>query len=121
MNDPLDFGPESEMFFQMLKNREQVIVGLVNDVNSCTKNMHAFEKLERLYETNPDGVSTWQALKACAKSLRHLNEVNRKLMMLLIPYVAGKLFTEESTNILLRTGRGEDALQEALRQKGWGK
>ena len=77
--------PDSELFMDMLKNKEQVIASILKDVDSCTKNMQAFEKLEALYKAGED-VSTDKALKACATSLRHTNEVNRKLLLLMLVY-----------------------------------
>ena len=112
--------PDSETFMKMLKNPEQVITGLLKDLDSCQKNMSAFQKLEELYESGED-VSTEKALKACAKSLRHTNELNLKLIMLLIVYVSGGNYQSDTAQVLNKLGRGEEALQEMFKRKLSGK
>lgn len=117
MTTQFDLGKESELFMRMLKDREQVLSSLLGDLGSCGKNVDAFEKLTKLYHESPDSVSTEKALAACAKSLRHLNDVNRRLLLLLLVYVAGDNFTSDTGKVLVRMGRGQEALQEMLRQK----
>lgn len=106
----------SDTFMQMLSNKEQILQTILADVDSCGKNFEAFEKLEALYdegrEVNPD-----KALRACAKSLRHVNEVNRRMLMLLLVYVSGSNYNGDTTQVLMKLGRGQDALREMMRQK----
>jgi hypothetical protein len=109
--------PDNELFMAMLKDREQVIATILKDFETSGANMKAFEKLAELYRTNPDEVSTERALAACAKSLRHLNDVNRRLLLLTLIYTSGGSYQTDTAKVLVKMGRGEDALREMMRQK----
>lgn len=108
---------DSQVLLDMLKNKQLIAGQLVADLDTCDKNMQAFEKLERLYAETPDTVNATKALTACSKSLRHLNEMNRRLIMLLVVYAAGDNFSSDSAKLLLKMGRGDEALREMFRQK----
>lgn len=108
--------PDGDTFMQMLSNREQVIKMILADMESCGKNFEAFERLETLYNTGGE-VDTRKALAACAKSLRHLNEVNRRMLVLFLVYVGGNHYAGDTAQMLMKMGRGEEALREMLKQK----
>ncbi|WP_429565652.1 hypothetical protein [Paraburkholderia sp. MM6662-R1] len=101
----------------MLKDSERVIATILKDFETSSANMKAFEKLADLYRTNPDEVSTERALAACAKSLRHLNDVNRRMLLLLLVYASGGSYETDTAKVLIKLGRGEDALREMMRKK----
>lgn len=106
----------SDDFMKLLQNREQVISTILADMDACAKNAEAFAKLCELFEEGKE-VSTEKALKACAKSLRHSNEVNRRALMLLLVYASGGNFQQDAAGVLIKLGRGGDALKEMFKQK----
>jgi len=108
--------PDSDTFMAMLKNPEQVISTILKDLNTSETNMLAFEKLESLFKEGKS-VNTEKALIACAKSLRLMNGLNRRILMLLLVYVSGGDYTSDTAKVLLKMGRGTDALQEMFKQK----
>lgn len=108
--------PNSDTFMSMLKNQEQVISTILKDLGTCDKNMQSFEKLESLYEQGKE-VNTEKVLKACAKSLRHTNDVNRRLLMVLLVYVSGGSYSSDTSKVLMKMGRGKEALQEMFKRK----
>lgn len=108
--------PDKDMFMQMLRQPEKVAEALLHDLSVCAQNKQAFDKLVSLYEEGK-AVDTAKALKACAKSLSHSNEVNMRLLMLLLTYVSGRNFSTDAATVLVKMGRGEEALREMFRQK----
>lgn len=101
---------------QMLRQPEKIAGSLLTDIATCSKNMEAFEKLVALYDEGKT-VDPEKALKACAKSLRHSNEVNVRLLMILLTYVSGRTFSSDATTVLVKMGRGNDAMRELFKQK----
>lgn len=110
MNDP-------QVFLDMLKNKELMMGTLMTDLDVCSQNMQAFDKLAKLYDENPDSVSVAAALKAASKSLRHINDLNRRLIMMLLVYGVSDSFSSDTAKLLVKMGRGEDALREMFKQK----
>ena len=108
--------PDSDAFMGMLKNKEQVIKTILNDLQSCEKNQAAFVKLEQLYADGKK-VDSDRALAACAKALRHSNDVNRRMLMLFLVYTSGGDYDSDCAKTLNKLGRGDEALQEMMRQK----
>jgi hypothetical protein len=108
--------PDADSFLKLISNREQVIAAILADMDSCAKNAEAFAKLCELFDAGKE-VSTEKALKAAAKSLRHSNEVNRRMMFLLLVYVSGSHFTGDAAGIMVKLGRGEEALKAVFDQK----
>ena len=108
--------PDSQAFMDMLKNKDRVVEAILKDLGACEQNTAAFQKLEGLYaegcEVNPEKV-----MQASAKSIRHLNDVNRRMLMLLLIYVVGGDYTSATAQVLMKMGRGDDALKEMFRQK----
>lgn len=111
---------EPKDFMDMLKNKEQVITSILKDFDSCSQNMAAFEKLEQLFADGKE-VKTEKVLAASAKSLRHLNDMNRRLLMLLLVYSSSNNYSSDVAQVLVKFGQGEEALQEIFRQKMSGK
>lgn len=105
-----------DLLTAMLKNKEQVIESLLRDISTSMANNQAFTSLCELYDRG-EQVSTDKALKAAAKSLRHLNEVNSRLLLMLVVYSSSDSFSADVAKILVRLGDGEAALQELMRQK----
>ena len=62
-------------------------------------------------------VNVDKALFACSKSLKHLNDVNQRLLMLIMVYVSGDNYQSDVAHALVKMGRGEEALQEMFKQK----
>lgn len=108
--------PDSETFMNMLKQPEQVVGAILKDLETSEKNMLAFEKLEALYK-NGTKVDIEKVLIASTKSLRHINELNRRLLMLLLVYVSGDSYRSDTGKVLLKMGRGKEVLQEMFKQK----
>lgn len=75
--------PGQETFMKMLQNKEQVIKMILKDLDTSNLNKQGFEKLQDLLGQGKE-VSTEKVLNACAKSLRHLNEVNTRLLLLVL-------------------------------------
>lgn len=108
--------PDSDAFMAMLKNKEQVVTMILKDLESCEKNQAAFVKLEGLYNDGKK-VDTEKAMQGYAKALRHSNDVNRRLLMLLLVYVSGGNYDSDCAQTLSKLGRGKKALQEMLKRK----
>lgn len=106
----------SETFMQMLEKPEELIKSLLKDVETCNSNMVAFQKLEQLFADGKD-VKTEAVMKASAKSLSHLSELNAKILLLLVIYTSGDNFSSDVGRILVKLGRGQDALQAMFRKK----
>lgn len=106
----------NDIFMSMLKNKEEVLVSIIKDLDTCDKNMQAFEKLCSLFEQGKE-VNTDKALTACAKSMRHMNDVNRRMLMVLMVYVSGNNYDGDTASVLVRMGRGQDAVREMFRRK----
>ena len=62
-------------------------------------------------------VDTDKALKALAKSSRHLNECNMRLSMLLLAYLLGSSYDADVATALSKMGRGNEGLQEMWNRK----
>ena len=109
-----------ELFFSMLKEREQVIAALLGDLQSCAENAAAFDKLVALHDKGAP-VDTDRVIRACAKTLRHLNAANQRMLMLLLCYSSGRNFQTDTVEVLSKMGRGSEALREVFKQKLAGK
>lgn len=101
---------------KLLQNREQVIATILADMDSCAKNAEAFGKLCELFDAGKE-VDSGKVLRAAAKSLRHSNEVNRRALLLLLVYASGGNFQQDAAGVLIKLGRGGDALKEMFKQK----
>jgi len=108
--------PGGEDFLKMLRNKEQVVRTILKDFQVSQKNMEGFAKLEELYAEGKD-VSTEKVLKSTAKSLRHLNDVNTRVLMLLLVYLGGDNYSSDVAHLAIRFGKGDEALQELMRAK----
>lgn len=106
----------SEAFMAMLETPELLVKSLLADSSRCDQNGQAFRKLEQLLEDGKD-IKVEQVMKACAKSIAHLNEVNTQLLLLLVIYTSGNNFSSDVGRILIRLGRGQDALQAMFKKK----
>jgi hypothetical protein len=111
---------EQNIFMSMMKNKEQVVKSIFQDLATCEKNMKAFEKLESLYDEGKE-VNNQKVIKACSRSIRHLNDANRRMLMLLACYSIGGNFDADAAKVLLKMGRGEEALREMFKQKMQGR
>lgn len=112
--------PNDDFFMSMLKDKESVIRTILSDLEASDKNMQAFAQLEHLLSEG-EAVSADKVHRAAAKSLRHLNEVNKRLLLILLTYVSGGDFGTDAAKVLLKMGRGQEALQEMMRQKMQGR
>lgn len=108
--------PNGDTFLSMLKNQEQVIKAILSDIDTSQKNAKSFEKLESLYKDGKK-VNIDAAMNACAKSLRHSNEVNQRLLMLLLVYVSGGNYSRDTVAVMNKFDMGNEGLQEMLKQK----
>jgi len=106
----------TNFFMDLLENKEQVIKVIFRDYDTTTKNKEAFDKLETLYAEGKE-VSTDKVLRACSKSLQHLNEVNARLLLFALVYTSGDDFTTDVAKILNKLGRGQEALQAMMKAK----
>lgn len=107
---------DDETFMQMLKDPEAVVRSIITDLDTCSQNIQAFDKLSDLLEQGTP-IDTTKALKACARSLRHANSMNRRMLMVLLVYTSGRSFSSDAASVLVKLGRGQDALRELMRQK----
>jgi len=107
---------DSELFMNMLNNKEAVVKAILVDIQTCQQNQQAFDKLERLFAEGK-GVSTDKVMKACSKSLQHLNEVNTRLLMLALVYASGGNYDSDVGKVLIKLGRGQEALQSMFKRK----
>lgn len=106
----------SEMFMDMLKNKDKILSSILKDIDTSDKNMKSFEKLCALFEQGKE-VNTEKALTACAKSIKHMNDMNRRMLIVLLVYTAGNNFSSDSASVLVKLGRGEEALREIFKSK----
>ncbi len=108
--------PDASMFLNMLKNKESVMSSILRDLEVSKKNMEGFAKLEECYS---DGVavSTDKVLKSAAKSLRHLNDVNMRILMLLVVYIGGDNYDSDAARVAMKMGAGDEAMKEFLNLK----
>ncbi len=108
--------PMPDDFMQMLKNPKQVAKMLLKDMGTCETNSKTLETLLGHYSDGktPDPK---QVAVALTQSLKHCNDVNRRIMMMLLGYVLQGDFTVDAAKVLSRLGHGQEALQEMLKQK----
>ena len=107
--------PLPDDFMAMLKNKEAILKSLLKDMDTCKKNQDAFEKMIVSLETGKaDPIKIGLAF---AKSNRHLNEMNARLCMLMLVYCSGSSFSGDVSNVLMKMGKGSEALQELFKQK----
>lgn len=108
--------PNSDAIMDMLKNKDTVLKVMIKDMEVSQKNAASFKKLEELFKENKE-VSTEAVLKAAATSLRHLNEVNTRLLTILMIYISGGNYDTDVGRMLIKMGRGEEALREMMNVK----
>lgn len=108
--------PGAKTFVDMIKNKEQVLKVIVEDLDVSSKNMQGFAKLEQLYHEGKD-VNVDKVLRSAAKSLRHLNDVNTRVLLLLLIYIGGDNYTADSAKVAIKLGAGDEALREMMRSK----
>ena len=105
-----------QAFMDMLKNKELVLKSIFNDIEVSQKNAESFAKLESLYKEGKE-VNVNKALTACATSIRHSNEANTRMLMILLVYASGGNYNSDTATMLNKMGRGQEALQEMFNQK----
>lgn len=105
----------TELLLSMMKDKKTVLKTLLEDLTTCDKNKQAFQKLEALFARQDAGenvvIRPEKVVKACAKSLAHLNDVNTRLLLLLIVYASGKNFDTDISMVLMKFGKGDEALR----------
>lgn len=102
--------PDSQAFMDMLENKDRMLTSLFSDLETSGKNAESFKKLEALYRSGAQ-VNQEKALLACATSLRHANELNQRLVMILLVYAGSTTFSSDCSSILNKMGRGQEALR----------
>lgn len=110
---------DKDDFMKLIKNKEEVIAMIMKDLDICTKNEKAFSKMIDTMET--DNVDMLKMLKGFAKSNRHLNQMNCRLLILALTYTSGGSFSTDVALMLNKLGYGQEALQELFKQKMNGK
>ncbi|HHZ96999.1 MAG TPA: hypothetical protein EYN67_15930 [Flavobacteriales bacterium] len=109
-----------EIFMDMLKDKESVILSLIKDFDTCEKNRQAIDILLQKQE-DAKVIDITKVQKAYSKSIRHLNDVNMRLLLLLITYAQGDGFSSDTAGALIKFGQGKEALREMFKQKMQGK
>lgn len=108
--------PDADFIMAMLKNKDQVATQLLKDLETSQQNAEAFQKLEKLFEEGKQ-IEPQQVMKASAKTLRHMNQLNQRLLVLLLVYMQGSHYTSDTVTFLNKLGRGKEAMQEMFKQK----
>ncbi len=112
--------PTGDDFMKLLSNREQVLSTILGDLSTCAKNAESFEKLASMIEGGRE-VDARKATLAMARSLKHLNESNRRALTLLLVYASGPSYSGDAAQVAVKMGKGEDALRELFKQKMGGR
>jgi hypothetical protein len=108
------FNPD--LFMDMLKNKEQMVKMILKDLEACNKNSSSFKKLETLYKEGKE-VNLEKAMTAFATTIKHMNDANERMLIILLTYISGDNFTSDVGKVLMKFGKGQEALQEMLKQK----
>lgn len=113
---------DPSVIMEMLKNPEQVIKTLIQDYDKCSKNREAMDKTltklrdnPSLFTENPNNLV--KLLEGQVVSNRALNDINTRLLLLLIVYSSGDSLTSDTAKVAVKLGQGEEALQEMFKRK----
>lgn len=109
-----------EIFMDMLKDKESMIAQVIKDFDSSEKNLKTFGVLLDK-QKNGETLDMEKVAKAYTQSLKHLNSVNMRLLIIVLVYLQSDSFTGDSAQCLVKFGRGKEALQEMFKQKMQGK
>ena len=68
-------------------------------------------------------IDTDKVMKAYTKTIGHMNEMNQKLVLVLLVYMSSDSFVSDATKMCAKMGHGNEALKEMMAQKmkGWNK
>lgn len=106
----------SQVFLEMLRNKEQVIETVIGDVQQAqTMERGLNSMLERMESGEElDGV---KARKVILRTLRRQSQILGRLAFLMLVYVQGENFNSDSTRALMRMGLGREAVREMWKRK----
>ena len=93
-----------------------MIGSLLEDFSKCKQNRDNLQVFrDRIKEGKEVPEDEMNA--ALLTSLKHLNDLNTRLVLLLVVYTSGGDFKTDSAKVLTKLGLGQEALQELMRQK----
>lgn len=106
----------TEAMMAMLKNKPKVLSEVLSDFDRCRKLVkgmpHASESVSSENLLNLED-KLRLTMKVCGEQAAMIE----KLIMVLVPYLASSSFDSDAASCLNKLGRGQEALQELMRQK----
>ena len=106
-----------QVFMDMLKDKEQVIHSLASAYDQSDKIEAGFKTVADSVLNNPSEENLRKMVNTTMKCTKTLASINKMLIMLNLVYVAGDNYTSDIGKVLVRLGRGEEALREMFKQK----
>jgi len=115
MLSPEQFGDLTKSF---ITNKAQVVDALLTDLESLDKQTDGLASVldnwEKV-EANPDNAV--KQLKTAIKCVKNQSEMNRRILMILMVYIAGDNFSSDSAKMLIKLGRGKEAVRAMAKEK----
>jgi len=113
--NPGELGVMAKAF---LNRKEDVVQALIKDLDQCETMAAGCGNVLDSWgkvEGNPENLA--KQLRTAVKSVKALSAMNRRLVMLLMVYVCGDQFSSDSARLMIKLGRGKEALQDLFEQK----
>lgn len=106
-----------QVFMDMLKNKKRVVESLAGAYDQSEKIESGLHSVIDSVLDNPSEENLRKMVKTTMKCTKTMAGIIKMLIMLNLVYVSGNEYTSDVGNILIRLGRGDEALREIFKQK----
>lgn len=111
-----------DLFMNFLNDKESAVRSIFDDIENCDKYSKGLEKfLSNIDDTELTEENIRKKFKTLMKVLNTQNTIVRKLLYITLIYMSGDNFDTDVGKLLIRMGRGEEALQTMFKNKLKGK
>lgn len=106
-----------EVFMEMLKNKEQVVKSLAGAYEQSGRVETGMEKVVDSVLENPSEENLRKMINTTMKCVKRQAGIIKMLVMLNLVYVSGSNYSADVAAVLMKMGRGQEALREMFKQK----
>lgn len=106
-----------QIFMDMLKDKEKVVKSLADAYAQSEKIEIGFNGVINTVLTNPSDENLRKMVNTTMKCVKTMSGIIKMLIMLNLVYVGGDQYSTDVGKILIRLGRGKEALREIFKQK----
>jgi len=107
----------SDLFMSMLKDRKQVVEALLSAMEQSEKMISGLSKVSDSVIENPSDENLRKMVNTTMKCVSKQAKIIQMLALVSLVYTSSSQFSSDVARILIKFGKGEEALREMFNQK----